>query len=171
MAATVYLQEWNGVSGGEVATSKQGATIRYKSADDAVVDASDPLIKPNAGTYRSYEKYLRAYLEVLGGSANISNVEVFTSGDPIDGIAIWGKSEAAYDTPLVGGYDAAGAMVGPKEDMFTKDTDDPIVLGAGPFAAPATDVGDFLVLQMEVYPSATVGALGTVDLVLRYDEA
>ena len=170
MAATVYLQEWNGTSGSEIATSKQAGTVRFKSADDAVVDASAPLIKPNAGVYRSYEKYLRTHLEALGGSTEISNVEVFCASTPIDGISIWAKTAAAYDTPLSGGYSAPGAMVGPKEDLFVKNSDDPIILGAGPYDSPPVDVADFLVLQMECYPSATIGALADTDIVLRYDE-
>lgn len=171
MAATVYLQEWNGNSGAEIATSKSGATIRFKSADDATVDANDPLVVPGAGVYRSYEKYLQAYLELLGGSAEISNVEVFCTSSPIDGISIWAKQAAAYDTPLAGGYGAGGAMLGPKVDLFTKDANDPFVLGAGPYAVAGTEVADFLILQLEVNPSATVGALANTNIVLRYDEA
>lgn len=170
MAATVYLQEWNGTSGAEIATSKNGSSVRFKSADDAVVDASDPLVKPNAGAYRSTEKYLQVRLEGLGGSTDIRNLEVYTTSDPLDGIGIYSKSAAAYDTPLLGGYEDAGAMVGPKEDFLTKDSDDPVSLGAGPFAVALSDVGDYLILQMECYPSASTGATDDVDIILRYDE-
>lgn len=170
MAATVYLQEWNGTAGSELATSKNGSTIRFKSADDAVVDASNPLSKPNAGVFRSYEKYIQTRLEALGGSTDIRNIELFTNSQPIDGVGIYVKTVVAYDTPLEGGYEAAGAMVGPKEDLFTKTSDTPLELGAGPFAAALSDVGDYVVLQMEVYPSADTGATDDIDIILRYDE-
>lgn len=175
MAATVYLQEWNGAAPG-VATSKQGGTIQFKSSDDAAVEAlpgaANPLTVPNAGVFRSYEKYLQPHLENLNGAANISNVELFISGStPDDGVSIQAKVANAYADPLAGGYEAGGAMAGPKEDLFTKDTNDPLVLGAGPFAAAPANIGDFAVLQMEIYPSAALGATSNFDIVLRWDEA
>lgn len=178
MAATVYFREYNGAAGAEVATAKNGATIQFKSSDDAVVEAEggavNPMISPNSGVYRSYEKYLITYLEDLGGSASISNVEIFIDGStPDDGLAIFCKTAVAYATPLGGGYDAAGAMLAVKEDLFTKTANDPLVLGAGPFDGDdeLSDVGNHLVMQMEAYPSSSTGESSAFNLVLRYDEA
>ena len=178
MAAIVYFREFNGAQGAEVATSKNGQTIQFKSSDDAVVEAeggaANPMISPNSGVYRSYEKYVIAYLEDLGGSANISNIEAFIDGStPDDGIAIFAKVQVAYATPLGGGYDAAGAMLPVKEDLFTKTANDPLVLGVGPFDGDdeLSSVGSHLVMQMEAYPSSSTGETSSFNLVLRYDEA
>src|SRR3990167_9171544 len=110
MAGTIYLNEWNGTQGAEVATSKEAEAIQFRSSDSHVVEligaTTSPMIRPNAGVFRSYEKWLRTYLEGLGGSASISNIEAFVSGStPPDGVAIFVKKEAAYATPKIGGYE------------------------------------------------------------------
>lgn len=174
MAATVYLQEFNGVAPG-VATSKQNEGIQFKSADDSTVEAYNgataPLVKPNAGVYRSYEKYLQAYIEDLDGSDDIRNLQVFISGTPPDGgVGIFAKIVEAYVEPLSGGYSAEGAMIGERVDLFLKTSDNPLSLGDGPFDTELASAGSFLVLQMEVYPSARVGATSNYNMVFRYDE-
>lgn len=167
--------EYNGVAPG-VGTSKEVDPIQFKSEDDPAVEtimtATAPLVRPNAGVFRSYEKYIAAYLDALGGSAEISNIEAFISGTtPTNGIAIRYKTEAAYTEPLAGGYDAGGAMIGPTFDLFDTDSDNPVDLGAGPFNTELANAGDYLVMQMEVRPSAEVGETAGFSLVLRYDEA
>ena len=174
MAAIVYLQEFNGEAPG-VATAKNGEAIQFKSEDDPTVEAPEAvtagLTKPNAGVFRSFEKYLQVYLESLGGSTNIGNLEVFISGSsPDDGTAIFAKVAAEYDDPLVGGYLAGGAMEGPKTDLFTYTSEAPLVLGVGPFDTELEAAGNFAILQMEIYPSAAIGSTSNFSLVLRYDE-
>ena len=177
MAATVYFQEWNGTSGSEVATSKIAETIQFKSEDtpgvETTISATAPLIKPVAGVYRSYEKYIQLYLEALNGATDISNLEVFVAGttSEVDGIGIFVKVTDTYATPLAGGYDAAGAMIGPKEDLFDKTSDAPLELGAGPFNTELDNCGDYLVLQMEVYPSGSTGETQNFATVVRWDES
>lgn len=173
-AATVYLEEYNGDSGVEIATSKQGGEIQFTAADSPTVEAletaENALVVPNSGVFRSYEKWLRVKIEALGDSAQVSNLELFVDGStPNDGIAVWADARDNYATPKVGGYTASGAMVQPKVNLFDKDTNDPVVLGAGPYNAAAS-VGKYLVMQMEVYPSASTGKTSDYDLVLRYDE-
>lgn len=170
MSATVYWQEWNGTVGAENNTSKQGGVIKFKSADDPVNDDNDKLIVPGGGVYRSFEKYVQAYLENLDGSTQLSNLEAFvTDASPNDGTAIYAKAAAAYDMPKAGGYDVSGAMDGPKASLFSYTADAPLSLGAGPFAVTGS-IGDYLVLQMEVMPSAEVTGAPSYSLVIRYDE-
>lgn len=166
MAADVSIIEVNGTEGVEEATPKAGETVRFKSADDSEVDNNDPLVKPNAGVYRSYEKYLRTVLNDLDESDSISNIEVFATGSANTGLAILAKTEEDYATPV------RTAMAGDKANIFTYTTNSPLVLGEGPFdtAGDAEGIGLFLVLQMEVYPSATTGTMDAFNLVLRYDE-
>jgi hypothetical protein len=177
MAVTVYLQEWNGPGAGAPTAKNGGQTIQFKSADNPAVEVwpvvTEGLTKPNAGVFRSYEKYLKTRLNAIAlPSVDIRNIEVFISGSaPDDGTAIYAKKEAAYTPPLAGGYDAGGAMVGPKVDLFTYTSAAPLSLddGATPYVI-AGDVGDHLVLQMEVYPTASTGASSSFNMVLRYDE-
>lgn len=170
MSAILYWQEWNGTSGTESPTAKSADDVRFKRADDATPDANDKLIVPSGGVFRSFEKYLRLYLADLGGLTSVSNLNIFTTDEaPDDGLSVWAKAEAAYDTPLMGGYDASGAMAGAKANLFSYTSDSPLDLGAGPFGAPG-DIGSFLVLQMEVLPVADVTAAPNYSLVVRYDE-
>lgn len=188
MAATVIINEWNGSVGSQSATSKAGSTVRFKSAPNSIVDSSDPLLRPNAGVYRSYEKWLRCYISDLGDSASISNVEIFTTGTPNTGISIWaatfstycdaeGDAEADPNSPRTGGYSSANALPQPKTNLFLATSAEPISLGEGPFAENQDDgdivaagVGDYLALQMEVLPSASFGTTRSYQVVVRYDE-
>lgn len=188
MAATVIINEWNGTVGSQSATSKAGSTVKFKSADNAVVDTSNPLVKPNAGVYRSYEKWLRCYISDLGDSASISNIEVFTTGTPNTGVSIWAATFATYcnaegnaladpNSPRSGGYSSANALPQPKTNLFLASSAAPISLGAGPYDVNVDDgdiveagVGLYLALQMEVLPSAAFGATRSYQVVVRYDE-
>ncbi len=163
MSMIVNILEWCGAEGDQEATPKAGEEVRFKSADNSEVDAEDPLVKPNVGVYRSFEKYLQVSIEDLDESTSISNIEVFATGSANTGIAFLAKTEAEYATPV------RTAMSGEKANIFVYTTNSPLVLGEGPF--DEVDVaGLFLVVQMEVYPSATVGAITPFDMVIRYDE-
>jgi hypothetical protein len=176
MSAILYFEEWNGEQGEEVATSKQMEAVQFKSEDSPAVEdyatATAPLTKPNAGVNRSVEKYLRVYLESLEGATAISNLEVFhAGGGSPSGVAVFSKVEEDYATPLSGGRSPGGAMIGGKTNLSSHTSDNPLVLGVGPFDTVLATVGDFLVLQLEVYPSATITATPTRSLFLRWDES
>jgi hypothetical protein len=188
MAATVIINEWNGSVGTQSATNKAGSTVKFKSADNAFVNTDNPLVKPNAGVYRSYEKWLRCYISDLGDSESISNLEVFTTGTANTGISIWagkfatycnaeGDAEADPHAPRPGGYSQANALPQPKTNLFLATSGSPIVLGEGPFTENEDDgdiveagIADYLVLQMEVLPSASIGATRSYQVIVRYDE-
>lgn len=188
MAATIAMNEWNGTVGVQVGTPKGGGTIKFKSADDAVNDNNDPLVKPSVGVYRSYEKWLRASITDLDDAASISNIEVYVTGTPGTGISIWAKTVETYcdaegnpladpNTPYAGGRSSSGAMPGPKTNLFTYTSANPLSLGAGPYAVNEDDgdiveagIGEYLVLQMEVLPSATVGTTRSYGFKVTYEE-
>ena len=175
MAAQIIINEWNGSAGSQASTPKTGSTIRFKSADDSAVNNSNPMVKPNAGAYRSYEKWLRASIQDLDDATNISNIEVFVAGTPNTGVSIWASTQEEYcatnGSPRSGGYSSANAMPQPKENLFTYTSANPLLLGEGPFTEDTDGgVGNFFVLQMEVLPSASVGTTRSYSLILRYDE-
>lgn len=188
MAATIIINEWNGTVPDQVPTSKTGDVIRFKSADNSVVDEEDQLVRPNAGVYRSYEKWLRAAIDTLDDMTQVSNLEVFTVGTANTGISIWagtaesycnaeGDPEADQISPKAGGYNSSGALSQPKTNLFLATSSSPISLGAGPFTENADDgdveqagIGNYLVLQMEVTSSAAEEQTRQYELILRYDQ-
>jgi hypothetical protein len=61
--------------------------------------------------------------------------------------------------------------------LFLATSGSPIVLGEGPFTENEDDgdiveagIADYLVLQMEVLPSASIGATRSYQVIVRYDE-
>lgn len=162
MAANVQLIEKNGPSG--TATDKTGGTIRFKKSDNAAVDLSDPLVKPEAGSEWSFEKYLR--LSVVGGSyTQITNIRVYSDGsnDMGAGINVWAKTAASYATP------AQGSSSSGYQDFFSYTAGSPLVLGAGPYSGTG-EQGDHLVLLCEVTSAATGGLTPAETLTLAWDE-
>ena len=173
--ATIFMQQWNGASGAELATAKNAEAVQFKSADNAAVElpesATSPLKAPRAGVYRSQEIWLRPYLGNLGAAAQVSNLTAHVSSPNLPaGMFIRYKVEAAYATPAPGGYEAGGAMVDADGDFMATTSANPIDLGAGPFNVVG-DIGDFLVLQIEGLANVPQGLLSGLDLVLSWDEA
>jgi hypothetical protein len=174
MAATVQIHEKNGA--GETPTDKTSGTVRFKNADDATVDANNPLIVPSANREYSYEKFLRTNFN-SAPDTNITNLEAYMDGSKgwAAGVKLWARDLAAFTTPAVptetndppeipvNGTPAAAT------DMFTYTTGSPMDLGAGPFTGTG-DKGDYICLVMEVEIGSGQGALATETLTIRYDE-
>lgn len=173
MVATVVLNELNGA--GETKTQKQGGTIRFKNADNATVDLNNPLIVPGAGQEYSFEKWVRA--EITGGTfTELSNLRAYSDGANGfgTGVKLWYAVDSAYSTPVVPSeaqdppqHDAVGMT-----DFFSATSGAPIdvsVTDAGPWTATG-NIGDYLVLVMEVEPTATQGITPTEALTFAWDE-
>ena len=176
MAATVFFQQFNGASGAEIATAKNADPVQFKTVDTAAVEAvgtaTAALTDPRAGVFRSQEVWIQPFLANLGGAAQISNLRAYvTSPNGTAGTFVRYKVSAAYATPAVGGYDAAGAMVAPDGDLLATSSAAPISLGAGPFAVAGIAVGSYLVLQIEGLPNVPQGLMADINLVLDWDEA
>ncbi len=156
MAATVTVREWNGTSGSEVSTDKTSGTVRAKNADNATVDANNPLVRPASSSDYSFLKYLRLHIGGTGPSGTISNLELYSDGTNNygTGITIWIKTTnpGSYSTPV-----KATTTTG-FTDIFTyssgsrKDMD---VAKAGPFSGTNIDIGDYAQMFMEVASTAT----------------
>src|ERR1041385_8474829 len=114
MAATVLIREKN--TAGETATDKTSGTIRFKKADDATVDANNPLVKPAAGSERSYEKWLRLNVSVAP-TGQITNPKFYTDGANGygTGISLYVRTTnpGSFSTPAIPANDSAGT------DAFT----------------------------------------------------
>lgn len=167
MSATIQIHEMSALATG---TDKTSSTVRFKDADNATVDASNPLVIPAAGSIYSYTKKLRPYMEAPPGT-NVDNLRWYTDGANSFGTGVsvtaknlgttWG---ANYKTAMSGGSDLFGYTSG--SPLNGDGTD------AGPFL-PADDnsyIGDLIELQMAIASTASNGALTPETLTLAYDE-
>jgi len=167
MAATIQIHEMSALDAG---TDKTSGTVRFKLADNATVDANDPLRVPSSGSDYSYTKKLRPYMEAPPDT-QVSNLAWYTDGSSGfgTGIGVTAKNigttwAANYDTAQSGGSDLFGYTSGSPLDGDGTDT--------GPFV-PADDdsyIGDLIELQMSVADTASNGSLTAETLTLSYDE-
>ena len=175
MVATVQIREKNGA--GEAATDKTSGTVRFKNADDAVVNSSDPLVVPSSNREYSFEKWLRAYMEAPP-DVQIENLEFYMDGAKgwQAGVKLWGRAQASFSTPgvptetndppeiPVNGTPAAAT------DAFSWTSVSPLSLGAGPFSTDDADFGSYVVLVMEVEIGATQGSQAAETATFAFDE-
>lgn len=166
MVAIVQIHEKNGV--GETATDKTSGNIRLKNADSAAVDAANPIPVPQAGSNFSFEKWLRLSC-TLAPDTQIENLQAYTDGanGMGTGVSVHYKTEGTYAQPAQPA-DATGFS-----DLFTATSGSPIDMDAtntGPFTTTG-DMGDYLVLLMEVASTATQGATPTETITFSYDES
>jgi hypothetical protein len=162
MAATVQIVEKNGAGGTQ--TDKTAGTIRFKNADNATVDTSNPMVKPGAGSDFSFEKWIR--FNVSGGTyTQITNVRAYSDGANGlgTGVLLWAKNVATFTTPA-----EATATTG-YTNFFTYTSGSPLTLGAGP--VPSTgEKADHLVMMCEVQSTASGGVTPTETLTIAWDE-
>ena len=182
MAATVIINEYNGAGGTK--TDKTSGSVRFKNADDANVDLVNPLVVPGSGQEYSYEKWLRLEITDAGGFTQIDNLRAYSDGANGfgAGVKLWYAVAGGYIQPVVPSEAsdppqsaAAGSPVENMTDLFTSSSGSPIDLdgiNTGPFTdgSPAEEVGDFLVLVMEVEPGASQGVLTAETLTFAFDE-
>lgn len=177
MVATVLINEWNGSSTGPAQTNKTAGTIRFKNADDAVVDTADRLIIPAAGQEYSFGKWIRLEISVAP-SVDIDNIRAYSDGANNfgTGVKAWYAVRGTYATP---GIPAEGndPPKGPGTtvnmlDFFLRVSTAPIdmdAINAGPFTTTG-DIADWLVMVMEAETSAVQGQTPTEPLTWAYDE-
>lgn len=161
MPATVLIREKNGV--GETATDKTSGTIRFKTADDATVDANNRITIPGAGSAWSYQKWLRLNVSVAPDT-DLQNLEFYTDGTLFaTGVTLWAKAEVSYATPAL-----ETASTG-YTDASTYTSGSALSLGAGPHTGTG-DKGSYLRLALEVASTASPGTLTAETLTFAYDE-
>ena len=167
MAAAIQIHEMSALAAG---TNKSSGTVRFKAADDATVDANDPLVIPAVTTIYSYTKKVRAYME-SPPDTQIDNMRWYTDGSNGFGTGITVAAKnlgvswvAQQDTVLADTTDLFTYTSGAPLDGDGTDT--------GPFV-PADDdsyIGDLIEMQMSVAATASPGTLTAETLTLAYDE-
>ena len=162
MAATVQIVEKNGAGG--TATDKTSGNIRFKNADDATVDTSDPLVVPGSGFDYSYEKWLRLNVTVAPDT-QISNIGVYSDGTNGmgTGVEVYAKAVESYATP------AEATATDGYTTLFDYVTGSRLSLGAGPITATG-EIGNHAVLMCRVADTASSGVTSGETITFGWDE-
>ena len=162
MAATVQILEKNGAGG--TGTDKTSGNIRFKNADNATVDTSNPMVKPGAGVDYSFEKWIR--FNVSGGTyTEITNVKAYMDGGNglVTGVTLYAKAVTTFAKPA----EATGTAG--YTDAFTYTSGSPLTLGAGPFTSTG-EKADHLVMMLTVGTTASGGITPSETLSIVWDE-
>lgn len=160
MAATIGIYEYNGA--GPTGTSSSGG-VRFRNADTAVVDTTNPLVKAAASNVaRSFKKSLRLYCTTKSTSTTVSNVRTYVSGSNWGtGIELWFKSSptGTYSQATV----AMSSDTGYSEASGAYGSGSPLSLGTGPYTlTDATVIGHN---YLEAFIKATTSGDGTTPAV------
>ena len=188
MVATVAVFVDTGAGPTGTDTSSLGPpNIRFKTADDAVIDANNPIPIPTSGTNRSFWKHI--FLKVTGGTfTQIDNVKFFTDGTGFGtGITVFvGDETPTKNSGSTAGYDQATGTVGTtgneltthaiitaKTNAFTFTSGSPktiTISEAGAIINATNETTNYLVAQMDVASTASPGDLADETWTFQYDE-
>jgi len=131
------------------------------------------MVIPTGDSDYSFEKWLRCEV-TIAPDTEITNLEVFTDGALFGGtdVEVYGKivAAASFATPV----EATGTVGAPTAPVGTANIETWVTgaaqsLNAG-VVSTTGDMGDHVVLVMEVTNSATQGTLVAETLTVRYDE-
>jgi hypothetical protein len=156
MAATMQIREKN--TAGETPTNKTSGTCRFKNADNATVDAVNPMTRPlgGAGNYdRSWEKWYRLY--VNGAFTSISNPLFYMDGanNYGTGIMVYVRTANAsvFATPVEATVETSHTDAFSYTSGAAKDMD---AVNPGPFDSSGVpkDIADYLVGHMRIEGTA-----------------
>lgn len=166
MAATVIIEELSDASTG---VDKTLGTVRFKSGASTEVDSSNPLSIPSSGNVCSFTKVLR--VKVTGApTTEITNLQCYTGGSAFpSGFNVYYKTSTSFVTPGAVADSAARTSQGITNDFISKTVDSPIILGDGPYTGTG-QIGDHLVLCLQIDSTATASSLPPKSVVIGYDE-
>lgn len=195
MVATVHVffdnQGTDNTPTNETDTDALSPNLRFKTADDATIDAINPIPIPTTGVNNSFWKQI--YIEVTTGTfTQIDNVQFYTDTTNFGtGIATFvGDQVAVKNSGSNAGYDVATGVVGTGGDAMetgaNKHTDltsrtDAFSFGtactkaitiseAGTLINATGESTDYLICQMEVGTTAGPGNLADETWTFQYDE-
>jgi hypothetical protein len=165
MVATVQIVEKNGTAG--TTTQKDGSTLRFKNADNATVDTSNPMVIPTAGQDWSYMKWTRLNVTVAPDT-NLTNLKFYTDGTGWSAadanVKAFAIAETTYATPS-----QPSTSTEFSNDMFAYTSGSALDLGTAAVTGTGQK-GDHAVLVLEVEAGATQGTLTAETLTYSYDE-
>jgi hypothetical protein len=164
MAGVLQIHEMTNTNTG---VDKTSDTVRFKSADETSVDASNRLQIPGAGTDYSYTKHLRGYVS-SAPDTDFSNLQAYSDGGGFSDT--WVAVE--YDVTQTFATNTDGDISG--TDLFTKTAGSTIDMDSWDTTWTAGEGtgywGSNLRLQMSVGSGASPGTLTAETLTVSYDE-
>jgi hypothetical protein len=190
MAATMSIYfDWGGSDnspGNSTDVDALTPNLRFKEADDATIDTSDPIVIPATGDTYSYWKQVYLYCD-NADSNTIDNLRFYSDGTNNFGTGVdleVGLQFPVHNSGSDAGYDVAdttNAMtdhtdITTKASVFNYDSGTPL---SGPTISEGTgeldaagESSNYLVLQMKVSSTASPGELPVDEqLTIKYDEA
>jgi len=165
MAGVLQIHEMTNTNTG---VDKTSDTVRFKSADETTVDASNRLQIPAASTAFSYTKALRGYVS-SAPDTDFSNLKAYTDGGGFSN-TITCQYDVTWTWVANVTTDISGA------DVFTKTSKEGSEIDMNSWDATWTAGegtgywGSNLRLQLEVDNTATPGTLSAEVLTMSYDE-
>lgn len=190
MAATFNVMLDTGGTDGTPGTSTNTdplgpPNMRFKYADNALIDSNDPIPIPPSGT--KYSKWKSIYLKCTSPpNTQVNNLKFYTDGSNFGtGITVRvgqqfptknSGSNTGYkvatpvDTAILNNYSGITSVA----DAFTFTSGSPLT---GPSITEASNIitasnqtTNYLILQMEVISTASPGDLADETFTLQYDE-
>jgi hypothetical protein len=166
MAATISVKQCN--STGPTATTI--TNVRFNTDDTVNPGTTNPMVKPSAGTNRSYTKtvYLNADTTPAG---TINNVKIYSDGTiGWTGCTLYVGASATYTqatgTPGTTGNDSTVATA-----LFSNYTSGAPKQITGTITNPSTGkITDYVVMQVDLSTSAVAGTLSAETITWQYDE-
>lgn len=168
MAAEIHIVTHHGAAGA-TQSNVDGGTLRFKVADDATVDANNPIPIPPSGTNYSYIKQLRFSCVTTAPSNLVNNLKFYTDGSGWTGgtgVGLNAKTSASYTNPATQGTTALSGTA----SAFSYTSGSPLSV-TGSTATAGGVFGDYVQLQMSVTTTASPGTTTSETLTFAYDES
>jgi len=194
MAATVKMYyDWGGTDNtpGTAHNITDNGTnkIRFKTEDDATIDANNPIPIPATGDNNSFWKQVYMQCTDASGLTQIDNVRFYTdgaSGLGTDVVLNVGDETPVKNSGADTGYDVAIGTTGVTGTIMTSHTDVTAVTSAFDYTSgspltvsisesssiidAANETTNYLVMQMRVGSTASSGAVSAETMTFIYDE-
>lgn len=166
MAATVSIKQ----SVGAGPTNTTITNLRFNTDDTVNPGTTNPLVKPAAGTNRSYWKTVFLNADT-SPSGTINNVKIYCDGTiGWTGCTLFigttGTYTQATGTPGTTGDDSSVATANMED--FTSGSPKSVT---GSISNPSTGkITDYIVFQVDLSTSAVPGTLSQETITVQYDE-
>lgn len=159
--------------------------IRFKRADDALIDNNDPIPIPAAGT--NYSKWKSIFMKCTNPpNTQCDNFKFYTDGSNFGtGITVRvGQQFPTHNSGSTSGYKVATPVdtailnnysgITSVADAFTFTSGSPLtgpsITEAGNIINATNETTGYLILQMEVISTASPGNLADETFTIQYDE-
>jgi len=173
LAASVVTYTYHG----ETPAGEQADNIRFKAADDNVQDFTNTIKIPTSGSNYSYWKHV-APVAVLPPANFINNVKFYVQGSVDWPGCTLRVAQVANYSQAIGTQGVTGAEASANHpdhptmvDVNNYTQTNPLRLSGSIGNTTGKIIDGYLLMQLEVTPSATAGITSQVTFVWEYDEA